>query len=80
MNSGEEDDEDDNEHITFSLNENSNIQLDESEEGQCFNFNDSDVNNSNKYNPCLIYMIGLLIVQQPLMSVIDVTPLKHFNH
>ena len=55
MNLGEEEDEYDNEHITFSLNENSNIQLDESEEGQCFNFNDSDVNNSNKYNPCLIY-------------------------
>jgi hypothetical protein len=57
MNQGEEeaDDEDDEEHIVFSLNGSSEIPLDESEEGQSFNFDDYDVNNSNEYNPRLIY-------------------------
>ena len=55
MNLGEEDNEEDEEHITFSLNKNSDIQLDESEEGQCFNFEEPDVNTSTEYNPRLIY-------------------------
>ena len=41
--------------ITFSINESSKITFDESEEGQVFNFEESDVNNSSEYNPCLFY-------------------------
>ena len=56
MNQGEEvEEEDEDEHITFSINESSKITFDESEEGQVFNFEESDVNNSSEYNPCLIY-------------------------
>ena len=45
MNQGEEvEEEDEDEHITFSINESLKITFDE-----------SDVNNSSEYNPCLIY-------------------------
>ena len=54
-NQGEEVEEvDEEEHIAFSLNESLEILLDESEEGQAFNF-DEPVYNSNEYNPRLIY-------------------------
>jgi hypothetical protein len=58
MNQGQEeeiDDEDDDEHIIFNLNEPSKRIFDESEEGQMFNFEELDVNNSDEYNPRLIY-------------------------
>ena len=38
----------------FSINQSSKITFDESEEGQVFNFEESDVNNFSEYNPCLI--------------------------
>jgi len=53
MNQGEE--EDDDEHITFSLNEPSEFVFDDSEEGQFFNFDKSDVNNSSEYDTHLLY-------------------------
>jgi len=40
---GKESEEDDKEHITFSLDDSSDIMLDESEKGQSFNFDESDV-------------------------------------
>jgi hypothetical protein len=58
MNQGQEeeiDDEDDGEHVVFNLNGPSKILFDESEEGQMFNFEELDVNNSDEYNPRLIY-------------------------
>ena len=47
--------ENDNEHIVFALNEMLKITFDDSEEGQFFNFDEPDVNNSSQYTPCLIY-------------------------
>ena len=58
MNQGEkvESEEDDNEHITFSLHEPSGIAFDNSEEGQFFNFDEFNVNNSSELNlPLLNY-------------------------
>jgi Reverse transcriptase (RNA-dependent DNA polymerase)/gag-polypeptide of LTR copia-type/Integrase core domain/GAG-pre-integrase domain len=56
MHQGEEiADDDEDEHITFNLNESPEIFLDESEEGQSFNFDEPDVINSSEYNPRLIY-------------------------
>ena len=59
MNQGEEEDdeEDEDEHIACCLigSSYSDIPLDESEIGQCFNFDESDVNYSGEYNPPLIY-------------------------
>jgi hypothetical protein len=54
-NQGEEVD-DEEEHIAFCLNESSDtIPLDESEVGQAFNFDESNVFNSSEYSPPLIY-------------------------
>ena len=57
MNQGEEvkNEEDDNEHITFSLHEPSGIAFDDSEEGQFFNFDKFNVNISSELNPPLLY-------------------------
>ena len=56
MHQGEEiADEDEDEHVAFSVNGPSEIYLDESEEGQAFNFDEPDVINSSEYNPRLIY-------------------------
>ena len=56
MNQGEEIDEDDEQdHVAFSLNESSEIPMDESEEGQFFNFDEPIVYDSTEYNPRLIY-------------------------
>ena len=56
MNQGEESrEETDKEHITFTLNEPSKFTFDASEEGQFFNFNEPNVNNSGEFNPPLIY-------------------------
>jgi hypothetical protein len=56
MNQGEEmGEENDNEHIVFALNELLKITFDDSEEGQFFNFDEPDVNNSSEYTPRLIY-------------------------
>jgi hypothetical protein len=55
MNQGEEmGEENDNEHIVFALNELLKITFDDSEEGQFFNFDEPDVNDSSEYTPCLI--------------------------
>ena len=55
MNQGEEKEENDDEHITFILNEPSKITFDDSEQGQFFNFNEPDVNHSSEFNPRLLY-------------------------
>ena len=56
MNQGEEiEEENDDEHIIFALNESSEITFDDSEEGQFFNFNEPDVNDSSESNPHLLY-------------------------
>jgi 16S rRNA U516 pseudouridylate synthase RsuA-like enzyme len=54
MNQGEEEESSD-EHIMFVLNKPLEITFDDSEEGQYFNFNQPDVNNSSESNPCLLY-------------------------
>ena len=41
--------------MNISRSVSSKITFDESEEGQVFNVEESDVNNSSEYNPCLIY-------------------------
>jgi hypothetical protein len=51
----EMDEKNDDEHIVFALNEPSEITFDDSEEGQFFNFNEPDVNDSSESNPRLIY-------------------------
>ena len=56
MNQGEEmERENDDEIVMFALTELSEITFDNSEEGQFFNFNEPDVNDSSESNPCLIY-------------------------
>jgi hypothetical protein len=52
MNEGEEVED---EQITFSLHEPSGIVFDDSEQGQFFNFDEPDVNNSSEFNPPLIF-------------------------
>ena len=52
MNQGEEiEEKNDDEHIVFALNEPSEITFDDLEEGQFFNFNEPDVNDSSESNP-----------------------------
>ena len=53
MNEGEE--EDDDEHIAFTLTESPEFAFDDSEKGQFFNFDESDVNNSSEFDSRLLY-------------------------
>jgi hypothetical protein len=56
MNQGQESGiETDEEHVVFTINEPSKFTFDASEEGQFFNFNEPDVNDSGQYNSPLIY-------------------------
>ena len=56
MNQGEKiEEKNDDKHIVFALNELSEITFDNSEEGQFFNFNEPDVNDSSESNPHLLY-------------------------
>jgi len=56
MNQEEEIEEENNdEHIIFTLNESSEITFNNLEEGQFFNFNEPDVNDSSESNPHLLY-------------------------
>ena len=55
MNQREEENDDDDEHITFSVNEPSELTFDDSEQGQFFNFDESDVYSSSEYDSRLLY-------------------------